>query len=305
MAAVIGREFSHGLLAAVAQPCGSELRDALDQLVRAGLVLRRDVPERDEQTVYTFKHALVQDAAYQTLLRSTRRQLHARIAHVLEERFPETSETEPEFLAHHCAQAGLLAKAIEYLRRASQHAVERAANVEAVAHLDRALQLLNALPETPERDQQELMLLISRGPPLTATRSYASPELGDNYGRALKLCRRIGNAPRIFQVLQGLYRFYLVRAELQTALETTKQLLQIASNAQDRGLLMEANQAHMFSLGFKGELDAAQRHFEECMALFDPTTFAAAYISTRRTRQPASFASVLSLRGCKGFLIEP
>ena len=133
--------------------------------------------------------------------------------------------------------------------------------------------MLQTLPETPERDQQELVLLVGRGVPLTAIGSYAAPAVGENYRRAHELCKRMGSTPSIFPVLQGLYRFYLVSAELRTALETTTQLLDIGTKSHDAGLLMEAHQAHAFSLGFRGELQKAQEHFEECMSLFDPERF--------------------------------
>jgi class 3 adenylate cyclase/predicted ATPase len=267
--AAIGREFSLELLCAVCR-VSDQLQEALRQLVSAELIYRRtDAPN----VSYRFRHALIQDAAYGTLLRNQRRGLHARIAKALEERFPDRVSTEPEVLAHHFSLAEIIQPAITYWQAAAQRAAERAGNVEAVAYYDKALTLLDTMPETPERDQQELMLLVGRGLPLTAIRSYAAADVGDNYRRAHALCKRMGAAPKIFPVLQGLYRFYLVGAELQTALDTTHQLLDIAGKAGDQTLLMEAHQAQAFSLGFRGELPAAQEHFEKCMALFDPEHF--------------------------------
>jgi hypothetical protein len=165
---------------------------------------------------------------------------------------------EPEVLAYHFSEAGLLPPAIGYWQAAGKRATGRAGMVEAVAYFDKALALLRTLPETPERDQQELMLLIGRGLPLTAIRSYAAADVGDNYRSAHALCKRMGASPKIFAVLQGLYRFYLVSAELHTVLDTTTQLLDIAEKSGDQNLLMEAHQALAHTRGYRGELQAAQ-----------------------------------------------
>ena len=148
------------------------LQGALAQLVEAELVAQRGVPP---QAMYTFKHALIQDAAYQSLLRSTRQQYHHRIAQVLEERFPETSEEQPELLAHHYTQAGLHEPAVEYWYKAGQRAVERSAHREAISHLHKGLEVLTALPDTPDRAQQELRLYLALGAPLIALHGYAAP----------------------------------------------------------------------------------------------------------------------------------
>ena len=258
------------LLSAVYQFPEEQLKEALLQLAAVELIYRQTDPPNES---YKFKHALVQDAAYATLLRPQRKELHARIAKALEERFTDRAATEPEVLAYHFSQAGLVAPAIKYWQAAGQRATERAASVEAVAYFDKALALLRTMPETPERDQQELMLLVGRGLPLTAIGSYAAADVGDNYRAAHALCKRMGAAPKIFPVLQGLYRFYLVGAELQMALDTTTQLLDVAEKAKDQNLLMEAHQAQAFSLGFRGELQSAQEHFDKCMALLDPERF--------------------------------
>jgi predicted ATPase len=146
--AVIGREFEYELLAAVAPLSGDGLADALTELVDSELVFRRGAPPH---AAYTFKHALVQDAAYASLLRNRRQQLHARIAAVLEEQFPETAEIRPELLAHHFAEGGLNQQAIAYLQRAGERAIEQSAYAEAIRHLARGLELLQPLPEAPER----------------------------------------------------------------------------------------------------------------------------------------------------------
>jgi hypothetical protein len=158
--AVLGREFHYELLAAVAQRNAAELDAALDRLVVAGLAFRRGAPP---QATFLFKHALVQDAAYGTLLRGKRQELHGRIAHVLEKQWPETAETQPELLAHHCAQAGLVERAIAYYARAGQRAIARSAMAEAIAQLTKGLELLTSLPDSDSRQRQELELQIALG----------------------------------------------------------------------------------------------------------------------------------------------
>ena len=171
--AAIGREFSYRLLSAVAQQPDDRLKEALDRLVRAELVFGRgEVPE----AVYTFKHALVQEAAYASLLRERRRQLHARIAEALEGAFPEVAETQPELVAHHYAAAGLPAPAIDYYRRAAERAMAASANADAIAHLTKGLELIGSLPESSERISREIDFRLALGTPLTATRGWGSVE---------------------------------------------------------------------------------------------------------------------------------
>jgi predicted ATPase len=153
--ATLGREFSYEVLQAVSPVDATSLQQALAKLVEAAVLYQRGVPP---QSRYTFKHALIQDAAYQSLLKSKRQQYHQQIAHVLEGRFVEIIETQPELLAHHYTEAGLIAQAIPYWQRAGQSAAQRSANVEAISHLTKGLELLKDLPDTPERTQHELTL---------------------------------------------------------------------------------------------------------------------------------------------------
>src|SRR5215472_11618301 len=198
--AALGREFPYELLAAVAQRGAAELDAALDQLVVAGLAFRRGTPP---QATFLFKHALVQDAAYGTLLRGKRQELHGRVAHVLEKQWPETAETQPELLAHHCAQAGLVERAIAYYARAGQRAVARSAMAEAIAQLTKGLELLTSLPDSVSRQRQELELQIALGRALTVTQGYAAPAAGETYARARALCEQLGRPPEIVPVLYG------------------------------------------------------------------------------------------------------
>src|SRR5262249_16948409 len=149
------------------------------------------------------KHAMIQETAYQSLLKSKRQQYHKQIAQVLEERFPETKETQPELLAQHYAEAGLAPQAVPYWQQAGQRAVEPSDNVEAASHLTKGLELLKTLPNTPEHSRQELELQTTLGPALMATKGYGSSEVERAYARALDLCRQIGDTPQLFTVLRG------------------------------------------------------------------------------------------------------
>ena len=206
--AAIGREFSHALLAAVARKPEAELASALDRLVEAGLLFRQGVPPH---ATYLFKHALVQDAAYGTLLRAKRQELHARIADVLEEKFPETTATQPEILARHCGEAGLTRRAIAYWQRAGERAAHRSANVEAIAHFKRGLDLIEASPDAAGHAEEELALLIALGPVLMATRSSAAPEVSRLYSRARVLAQQLGRSAKLYTAFWGAGRVPLGR----------------------------------------------------------------------------------------------
>jgi predicted ATPase len=245
----------------------STLQRELGRLVEAEIVYQRGLPP---QATYTFKHALIQDAAYASLLKSTRQQYHQRIAQVLEAQFPETTEAAPELLAQHYTQAGCPEQAIAYWQRAGQRALERSAHLEAVAHLTKGLELLAPLPETQVRAQQELDLLITLGPALLATKGYAAPEVEQTYARARALCAQVGETPQLFPTLWGLGRFYLGRGALPTARELGEQLDRLAQRAADPTHRLEAHGALGQTLFYLGEYAAAQRHFEQGGALTDP-----------------------------------
>ncbi len=223
--AVVGREFSHELLVAVAPMSGNLLGDALEQLVNSELVFRRGAPP---EATYTFKHALVQDAAYQSLLKSRRQQLHGRIAEVLEGGSPGVGETGPEVLAHHLTEAGLAARAIPYWRRAGELAAGRSGNVEAIAHLRKGLELIGTQPDGPEQLDEELALLLAIGGPLIATKGYAAAEVERTYGRASALCNQLERAAELFPVLRGLWNCFFLRGELQRAHDLAERLVVLA-----------------------------------------------------------------------------
>ncbi len=267
MGATIGREFTYEVLQAVSPLDERTLQQGLKQLVEAELVYQSGLPP---QARYLFKHALVQDTAYQSLLKSRRQQLHQQVARVLEEQVSQTVETQPELVAHHYTEAGLAAQAIPYWQRAGQRAIERSAHVEAISHLRKGLELLKALPDTPERIQKELLLQIALGPALIATKGQAAPDVAKVYTRARELCQQLGETSQLFPVILGLRRFYLVQAELQTARELGKQLLSLAQNVQDSSLLLEAHGALGLPLFWLGELTSARTHLEQGIALYDP-----------------------------------
>ncbi len=223
-----------------------------------------------QQTRYFFKHALIQDTAYQSLLKSTRQQYHQQIARILEERFPDTKEHQPELLAHHYTEAHLIAQAIPYWQKAGQKAAQRSANLEAIGHLSKGLELLKTLLDTTERVQQELMLQITLGAPLIAAKGWAAPETGKAFARARELCQQLGEAPQLFPVLFGLFQFYLARAEHKRARELAEQFFTLAQSVQDPDLLLEAHAALGVILFHLGELVPGREHLEQGMARYDP-----------------------------------
>jgi class 3 adenylate cyclase/predicted ATPase len=266
LGAILGREFSYELIHAVSPVEEEALQQGLQQLVDTELIYQRGLPP---QATYLFKHALIQDTAYQSLLKSKRQQYHHQIARVFEARFPDPTETQPELVAHHYTEAGLGAQAIPYWQRAGERAVQRSANAEAISHLTKGLELLTALPDTPERSRQELSLRTVLGPALIATKGNAAPEVEQTYARAVELCRQTGDPSQLFPVLFGLRSVYLVRGEVQTAHELGEQLLSLAETAQDSGFLLEARIALGNTAFIRGEFALARSQFEHALELYD------------------------------------
>jgi TOMM system kinase/cyclase fusion protein len=272
-AAVIGRQFSYALLQAVSQLDASTLQRELGRLVEAEIVYQRGLPP---QATYMFKHALIQDAAYQSLLKSTRQHYHQRIAQVLEAQFPETAETQSELVAHHFTEAGLSEQAIAYWHKAARRAVERSAHAEAISHLRQGLELLQTLPETPERVQREVDILIALGASLIATKGQAAPEVEQTYAHARHLCQHLEDPHQLFPVLRGLWNYYLVHAEHQTAHALGEQLLALAQQAQDPAMLVAAHRAVGSTLFCLGVAASASGHLAQGIALYDPQQHRAA-----------------------------
>jgi predicted ATPase/class 3 adenylate cyclase len=267
LGATLGREFSYALLHAVSLWDEETLQQGLSQLVKAEFLYQRGVPP---QATYLFKHALIQDAAYQSLLRSTRQQYHQRIAQVLAAHFPDTTETQPELLAHHYTEAGLNTQAVPYWQQAGQRALERSAMLEAVAHLTRGLEVLGTLPDPPEHAQQELGLQIALGPALMNTKGFEAPEVERVYARARALCQQVGDARQLFAALWGVFYLHMVRGELRRAREVGEELLALAQRLHDPELFVVAHRAQGGASFWQGELGMAHADVQQALALYDP-----------------------------------
>jgi predicted ATPase len=266
LGAVLGREFAYATLKALTPLDEATLQERLAQLVEAELLYQRGRPPRAH---YVFKHALIQDVAYASLLKSSRQHYHQQIAHLFERQFPDLVETQPELVAHHYTEAELIEQALPYWQQAGRRAAQRTANVEAVSHLRRGLALLETLPETPERNQHELAIQATLGPVLTQTQGWAAPETGATYMRAAALCQQLGETAQRFPVLFGVWAFQLVRADYQTARKLGEQLLHLAEKEHDPALLVEAHVTLGVTLLFLGEVAAARRHCEQSVAHYD------------------------------------
>jgi predicted ATPase len=267
MGATIGRQFAYDLLQAVSQVDASTLQRELGRLVEAEIVYQRGLPP---QATYVFKHALIQDAAYQSLLRSTRQQYHQRIAQMLVERFPETAETQPELLAQHYTEAALWGQALPYWQRAGERAIQRSANLEAISHLTKGLEVLKILSDSPERTQQELTLQVSLGVVLAATKGWAAPEVERAYARARELCQQVGETPQLFTVLWGLSQVHIVRADLTKHREVGAQFLSLAEQRSEAILLAVAHWLTGVNLFHVGEFATGLAHLEQAYARYDP-----------------------------------
>jgi predicted ATPase/class 3 adenylate cyclase len=266
--AAIGREFSHALLASVARRSETELASELGRLIAAGLLFRQGVPPYAR---YLFKHALVQDAAYGTLLREPRRVLQARIVETVETQFKEIAENQPELVAHYCNEAGLIDKAIAYFTKAGQQAAVRSAMAEALAQLNKGLDLLVKLPEDRQRCRLELDLQVIFGKTLIAAKGYAAPETGRAYARAQKLWEHLGEAPYPDAVLYGRYVHHLVRGEFEISREASQELLRLAQQSKDSTGELVGHRNLGISLLHLGKFAAASEHMERALYLFTDT----------------------------------
>ncbi len=266
VAAVIGREFSHDLLAAIVSRV-DDLDEALNQLIAAELVFRRGVAPH---VSYIFKHALVRDAAYASLLKSRRRHLHERIAEALEAQLPHVVEAEPDVLARHWAEAGVAEKAAAYRLKAGQRALAHSATAEAVAELTMGEELLQTLPESAKRHHIELDVQIALGAAFSAAKGYAAPETAHAYERARELCAKLGEEQRLVPALLGLWGAYNARDELDAARKAAAQLLQLAEQKQDRTARILGHRGLGATLFGLGEFAAAKEHLQQLLALDSP-----------------------------------
>jgi predicted ATPase len=262
--AALGRRFSHELIAAVGPMPSRELDNALAQLVGAELIYRRGTPPDAE---YTFKHALVQDAAYSTLLRGPRQQLHARIAGTLEVRFQEITAAQPALLAHHCTEAGLTERAVGYLLKAGRQAVARAVMTEAVAQLRKGLDLLGTLPDSLWRQQQELDLQVALGPALFATRGFGSPDVGRTLARGLALVEQLDQPDYLAPLLYGQWVFHNARADYNLALSFAERMEKVGEARGDDAARLLGHFVQGLTRHQLGEITSARALCEESHGL--------------------------------------
>jgi predicted ATPase len=263
MAAVIGREFPYALISAVAGLPQKDLQVALARLVAAELVFQRGVPP---DAKYLFKHVLVQDTAYASLVRNRRQELHAEIARALESRFPDIVASEPEVLAHHFTAAGLAEPGVLYWQRAGQQAVDRSAYAEATRHFSAGIELLAELPDTPARTRQEIALHIAVGAAQIVVKGHAAAEVEHSYLRARELCERIGEDAELIPIFFGLWRCYIARPQLRKALELGLSLRQLALKADGMALGVIADYTVGLSRYFLGEFPEARQSLETGIA---------------------------------------
>jgi predicted ATPase len=272
LGAVLGREFSYEMLKELASVEETTLQERLAQLVNAELFYQRGRPPRAR---YFFKHALIQDAAYGSLLRSTRQHYHQRIARLFEDQFPDLVETQPELVAHHFTEAGCHEQAVDYWQRAGQRAVEHSAYAEAVNHLTKGLELVAKLPETPQRNRHEIAFQFDLGNALQTIRGRAAPEVGQTYARARELSLKVGDTSQLYQASWGLRFFHLLRGDYGKGLELAEELLSLAEEQNEPELLLQAHEALSTTLFYLGEfrltLEHARKGSELYNAVDDPS----------------------------------
>ncbi|WNG16187.1 protein kinase [Cystobacter fuscus] len=267
LCAVVGREFGHTLLSALSGRNEARLRQDVAGLLQAGLW--QQVQDASEPR-YQFRHALFQDAAYHSLLRHTRRDYHRRIAQTLVVQAPELAETQPELLAHHYTEARETATAVRFWANAGERASLRSANVEAIHHLREALRLLRSLPETPERAEQELRLLVALGMPLHQVRSLRSAEMEQTYGRVMELLHQVGDALPGLQVSTwGAYAYFFARAKFHVAQELAELVVRQGERHRHRELLALGHRMMATDHFTWGHMSTALEHVELALEYSD------------------------------------
>ena len=272
--AAVGREFSHALLASVAPDTGEERGSALNRLIHAGLLFRQGVPPH---ATYLFKHALVRDAAYSTLLREPRRALHARIAEALETQFGETAESRPEILAHHCTEAGLTEKAAGLWGKAGQQSLARSALVEAVAQLTKALDQLASLPETTAIRREKLKLQVSLASGLMLVKGYSSPDVIGAFEKARSMIENaesLGEPPEDpllhFSILYGLWVASYIAIDVDRLCQRAEEFLALAARAEISAPLQIGHRLMAVTQLVQGRFDMSQTHADQAVALYAP-----------------------------------
>ena len=267
VSATIGREFAFDLLEAVVSLPPEDVRRAIDHLQEAGLIFRS---EHSATEMYMFKHALVQDTAYASMLRSERQPLHARIAKTLATKFIDVGEGAPEIIAYHFTQAREVRPAIQYWLKAGQQASKRSAFMEAITHFQTALVLLKELPKNKEQFELEIQIQQSLAAASIAAKGFGAEETMLALNRALNLCDKLDDSPQVFSVLSALVGAHLMRGKIESARELAEKLLKLAQEKNDRTALLMGHRVLGMSLFTLGELDAAKRELQSAMQLYDP-----------------------------------
>ena len=272
--AAIGREFSHALLAAVVSKPEAELGSALDRLIDAGLLFRQGAPPH---ATYLFKHGLVQDAAYSTLLRERRRALHARIAETLETQFHEIAESQPELVARHCTDANLIEKAAAFWAKAGRRSLARSALVEAIAQLSRALDQMATLPGTPALRSEQIKLQVALITPLMHIKGYAAPETmaaAERVNLLIEQAKALGEPPEdpllLFLVLHGFWLVNAVAFNGDALRKLAKQFLMLAEQQAATFPVQMGHSMMGFSSLLTGDLAQARKHYDDAIGLYDP-----------------------------------
>jgi predicted ATPase len=236
--------------------------------VDSELIYQRGTPPG---AIYVFKHSLVQDAAYQSLLKTRRQHHHAHVAKVLTEQFAELVETQPEVVAHHYTEAGIVDRAVAFWQRAGERAAERSAYAEACSHLSLGLELIRSLPETPENLQGVLRLQTALGNALIVTKGYAAEEVKRTFAQAMESCRKVGDMPQLFPLLVGMFSFYHLRGEHHTAMELAEQIHRVAEAVPHPLILIASHNALSEASFYFGRYTSVRAHLEQAIGIFDPT----------------------------------
>lgn len=267
LGSVLGREFAYEMISGLSTLGDTLLQEGLSQLVETELLYQRGRPPRAR---YVFKHALVQDAAYGSLLRRTRQQTHLQVAELLETRFPETVETHPELMAHHLGEAGQAERAVAFWLKAGQRAARASANAEAIGNFLRGLEQVAVLPESEARDRLELDLQIALNSPLVAFKGYSAPETKAASERAVALCRTTGQEARIFDAIYGQIAYCYVSAQIGRYRELSAEYLDLANRQQDTMPRQVGHRMVGTASLVAGLVPLAVQHLEQSLALFDP-----------------------------------
>ncbi len=296
LAATLGREFTFELIKAASDLPDSMLASELQKLVESQLLFRRGTPPN---STYLFKHALIQDAAYDSMLRRQRRLVHEQIADALEKEFPETVEESPELLAHHRTEAAQHLEAAPFWAAAGAMATKRGAFVEAVNHLQRGLQTLEAIPPSPERDELEYQMNVPLGIATLSIKGYAAPELGDIYERRMKLCQELNDPMGQLHANWSMGSWRIVRDEIEICLGIGERMMKMARDMNDDGALMEALFIQAIAQFYHGDFRDSLKSCQQGWELFEPER---ALFHASRLGQHAGVAHLAYMALCHWYL---